>query len=313
MSNERDVNRIVRSWLEEGVTALPDRVLDNVLDQIPATHQRRPLWAVRRLPGMNSPIRLAVVAAAVLVVAVLGLNFLPRQGGVGVPPLTASPGPQSSPASTPKASAVPSPSGTRGALNQLDMGTTLKPGTYRADSFTVPFSITFASEWTAQTLNARDATFAEVDPADSGRWAAWIRVNLADNVYADPCQAGHGPVKLAVPTTVDGTMTAITHMAGFTRGAITDVVVAGYAGKHVVLKNSIDTTLCTYGGLVPMWTWDGGSLTGAATNSGAVDEIWVIDVGGKPVIIDGQVFGDYYALAYPTELRTIVSKMTFQP
>ena len=48
MSTERDVTRIVRSWLEEGVTTLPDRVLDTVLDQIPATRQRRAWWPARR-------------------------------------------------------------------------------------------------------------------------------------------------------------------------------------------------------------------------------------------------------------------------
>ncbi len=37
MSTERDVYRIVTSWLEEGVTVLPDRVLDAVIDQLPST------------------------------------------------------------------------------------------------------------------------------------------------------------------------------------------------------------------------------------------------------------------------------------
>ena len=35
-----DATRIVRSWLDEGVTQLPDRVLDAVLDEVPATPQR---------------------------------------------------------------------------------------------------------------------------------------------------------------------------------------------------------------------------------------------------------------------------------
>ena len=42
MSAERDETRIVRSWLEEGVTVLPDRVLDAVLDQVPATPSAEP-------------------------------------------------------------------------------------------------------------------------------------------------------------------------------------------------------------------------------------------------------------------------------
>ena len=64
MSTDRDTTRIVRSWLEEGVTALPDRVLDTVLDQIPATQQRRSCWPPRRLPNMNSYTRIGLGAAA---------------------------------------------------------------------------------------------------------------------------------------------------------------------------------------------------------------------------------------------------------
>ena len=59
MSTDRDVTRIVRSWLEVGVTALPDRVLDNVLDQLPATPQRRAPWPAWRLTRMNMPARIA--------------------------------------------------------------------------------------------------------------------------------------------------------------------------------------------------------------------------------------------------------------
>ena len=54
MSTDRDVTRIVRSWLEEGATALPDRVLDAVLDQLPATPQRRAWWPARRFREMNT-------------------------------------------------------------------------------------------------------------------------------------------------------------------------------------------------------------------------------------------------------------------
>ena len=51
MSAERDETRIVRSWLEEGVTVLPDRVLDAVLDQLPTTHQRRAVVAGAEVPA----------------------------------------------------------------------------------------------------------------------------------------------------------------------------------------------------------------------------------------------------------------------
>ena len=40
MTAELDTTRVVRAWLEEGVTHLPDRVLDAVLADVPTTPQR---------------------------------------------------------------------------------------------------------------------------------------------------------------------------------------------------------------------------------------------------------------------------------
>lgn len=85
MSTDRETTRVVRSWLDEGVTKLPDRVLDVVLDQVPATPQRRSGWSAWRSYRMNTYAKLAVAAAAVLVVAVVGYQLLPRSGGIGGP------------------------------------------------------------------------------------------------------------------------------------------------------------------------------------------------------------------------------------
>ena len=51
--SERDTTRIVRSWLEEGADRIPDRVLDAVEAQLPATRQRREGWLARRLRNLN--------------------------------------------------------------------------------------------------------------------------------------------------------------------------------------------------------------------------------------------------------------------
>lgn len=91
MSTDRETTRIVRSWLEEGVTALPDRVLDTVLDQVPATPQRRSWWPAWRSDAMNTYTKLIAAAAAVVLVAVVGYQFLPGSGGFGGQPIAPSP------------------------------------------------------------------------------------------------------------------------------------------------------------------------------------------------------------------------------
>jgi hypothetical protein len=109
MSTDRDTTRIIRAWLDEGATALPDRVLDAVLDQIPTTPQRRATWwPARRFPGMNSALRTGLAAAAIVIAAVLGITLLGRGAGIGGPgPATA---PPSRSASAPVSATSPSSS-----------------------------------------------------------------------------------------------------------------------------------------------------------------------------------------------------------
>ena len=114
MSADREVTRIVRSWLEEGVNALPDRVLDAVLDQVSATPQRRAWWPAWRVQRMNTMLKMALAVAAVVAIVLAGINILPKSGGVGGTG-AASPSPASTPApssTTPAPTAAQSPSPT---------------------------------------------------------------------------------------------------------------------------------------------------------------------------------------------------------
>ncbi len=49
MTTDAELSRIVRSWLEDGRTRLPDHVLDAVLADVPTTSQHRPWWPPRRI------------------------------------------------------------------------------------------------------------------------------------------------------------------------------------------------------------------------------------------------------------------------
>lgn len=107
MSTDRDVERIVRSWMDEGVTALPDRVLDAVLDQVPSTPQRRSWWLARRFSPLSSYARFGVVAAAAILAAAVGIAIYANSVGGPPPEASASSAPSLRP--SPSAFALPTP------------------------------------------------------------------------------------------------------------------------------------------------------------------------------------------------------------
>ena len=91
MTTERDPRtRIVLSWLREDAHENAERVLLRALDEVDATPQRRSLGGRRGgRTDMNSYAEAIVAAAAVLVIAVVGYQFLPGNGGVGSQPTIA--------------------------------------------------------------------------------------------------------------------------------------------------------------------------------------------------------------------------------
>ena len=104
MSAERDVNRIVRSWIRADEPDSADSVLQVVLSRLDTTPQRRSWWPARRFPTLNSSARIGLGAAAAFAVAIAGIGLLRTASDVGptkspTPSLTPSPSP--SPASNP--------------------------------------------------------------------------------------------------------------------------------------------------------------------------------------------------------------------
>jgi hypothetical protein len=80
---------IVLSWLREDAHENAERVLLRALDEVDTTPQRRSWWPARRSNRMNTYVKLIGAAAAVLVVAVVGYQFLPSSGGFGSQPTIA--------------------------------------------------------------------------------------------------------------------------------------------------------------------------------------------------------------------------------
>jgi Tol biopolymer transport system component len=131
MSSDRELTLIVRSWLEEGATVLPDRVLDDVLAQLPVTSQRRPWWRAWRTRLMNGSLKFAAVAVAVVAVAAIGLAVYFSRPAV-LPSSTQSPGLSpsvtvASPTNTPTTAPVTSQPSDLVAIGGLVAYTVLAP------------------------------------------------------------------------------------------------------------------------------------------------------------------------------------------
>jgi len=280
MSTDRDTSRLVRSWLEEGVTALPDRVLDAVLDQVPATHQRRSWWPTRRFTDMSIYTKLAAAALAVVVVAVIGYQLIPsRPGGNGGLPTTA-PSATPSPTVAPSASPTPIPYSIAPATGLLTPGSVVLDGAF---PLTIAFDVPAGWSRQGSTELADLVSVHKVRGDRSPTWASWA---IVANVYRDPCHSASGPANPPVGPTVDNLVTALTTMVGFHATTPTDVTVAGYSGKRFQLSDTIDPATAGCDDTTWLSLWEPASGGATAQVPGATTmQFWVLDVHGTRLVM----------------------------
>jgi len=82
MKTDHDLERAVRLWVAQGSDQLPEPALDAALDRIETTKQRHAGWLARRFNAMNgNALKFGLAAAAIAIVAILGVRYLP--GAVG--------------------------------------------------------------------------------------------------------------------------------------------------------------------------------------------------------------------------------------
>ena len=197
MSTENDVARSLRSWLREERHEDADRVLDVVFDQVPATPQRRVFWSAQRFTDMNTYTRVAITAAAVLIVAMVGFALLPRNGGPGV---------DASPSPSPSPTVHPTPSPTPGAYvfpAQGELAIRRHSLTVEGISFSVDVPV---SGWVSDGAHwfTRD-TGVTPDGAAILFWSP-------DNVFADPC--AHTPLSPPVGPSAADFAAAVSQLPG---------------------------------------------------------------------------------------------------
>lgn len=272
MSTDRETTRIVRSWLLEGVTSLPDRVLDDVLDQLPEAHQRRARWWPAKWPlHINKAVAWSVVAAAVAFIALLGISVLAPAG-----PTFGDAGER--PTATSAASPMPWP-----AVEGAD----LTPGTYRADiPEPIHSIITVPEGWNACGMRGGEIT-ACAGRTESGA----VDVLIVANVVRDPCDRSRALLDPPVGSSVDDLVAALSNLSGFEVTDPVDITLDGFPGKEMALTapTAPDCTLDGTG--LGTWTRQGRPGTNGV-GPGEVNLLRILDVDGVRVVIAGAYQSD---------------------
>jgi len=309
MTIDRDITRIVRSWLQVDEHESADRVVDNVLALLEATPQRRSWWLTRRFAQMNNSAKFAIAAAAVVVISIVGFNLLPRSSSNvgGGPGVSASPSPSASPSTA--ASPSSSPAIAFPAAGPLPVGR----HTFTEDG--IVFSLALSTTgWSSSGLNCPQGCTTNAGWIDRGNGqtptSAWLPIWAVDGVFTDPCTQKAAPAA----TTVAELASAVTHIPGTTATAPKDVTVAGHAAKYVVV--TIPHTLPCAPNSFHLWYDIGGcgGSTPCGRYASAVDSIvrvWVVDLNGKPFWLEGET----YQGASPSlgqEIQSIVDSVQFE-
>jgi len=286
MSANNDISRVVRSWIREDEHDSADNILQVVLSRLDSTPQRRSWWPARRYASMNRPLQAAIAAAAVIAVAILGYNFLPRSGGSGgepsAPPtvtstLAPSIAPTSAPTSASCAAALP-PSGPLAVGSRHCM---------ILEGVPLSFSVQ-APGWMSTSVDLIKGEYESPDGIGIVPWSS-----TPENVYADPC--AHTPLSPPPSATAAGFAAAVATIPGTDLvSGPSSVSVGGRPAQHVVLTIRQDLDCDPH----DAYRWYDESTGGASggwrwfPELGSTIQVWIIDVDGTLVWIDAESFNN---------------------
>jgi hypothetical protein len=288
MSADREATRIVRSWLEDGVTRLPDNVLDAVLDQLPSTHQRRATWwPVRRLLDMNKTLALSAAAAAIVLVAIVGFGLL-RPGGLNF----------GAPAETPIPTATPEPRALiEGAQGPGTFSTV--PGGDNPDEDPPQIVFDMPEGWAA------NRTFFIGAENESG--GANLFFIQPSGLHSDPCLANSGTPDVSVGSSAESFAAALAAHASYDAIRTGDVLIGGHDAIRMELETPLDLdySTCERG---QFWLWDA-PLYGEEANR---YDLWIIDLDGTTMVLLSNV-GDSTSPELREQRDAIIDSLRIEP
>ena len=219
MTFEHDTERLLDTWLADGPTVAPDRVLAIATARIERQRQR-PAWRLQdwRLRTMSTPARLAALVGALLIAALAGSLVLTGGGGRAAGAF---------PALTPSPTASPAAATRRVAWTRATTSCAGRP------SDPMAFAITAPGGWTGYGgfFIGGPHKLAAIRPASASR-------STDDpEVVTDPCDASvHSPSPSAGAPSVDELVAALSARQDLGVSGVIDTQLAGYSGKRVDLQ-----------------------------------------------------------------------------
>jgi hypothetical protein len=233
MTARRDHDLLIRAFLDEGQTELPDRAYNAVRAEIDQTRQRVVIGPWRE-PRMTNFARFVIAAAAVLVVAMVGINLIPGQGQVG------GPGGQPSPSSTPSPTAAVSPTveptepPSPTATPEADPDGDLAAGTYAfrplpAPNDSLTLTVTVPEGW----YSFGGVLIPSGEPGTEPPGGMAILFNDVTTINGDPCDWSGTADDVSIGPAVDDLVDALLAQTPYEVSQPVDVTIGGYSGKRV--------------------------------------------------------------------------------
>lgn len=261
--NDRNLDQLLNAWMDLGPSSAPDRVADAARLEARTTSQTAiPMWwPPRRLPLMNNTVRLALAAAAAVVVALLGYSFFlaPNVGAPG--PDDPSPTLAASPNLLPRA--------------EVD----LAAGTYSlGDAFPVGLTFEIPTGWASCSSGPLEQGICAFSGTVGGpTGGTGVGFHIVENVVEDPCDAT-SLLDPPVGPSVEELAAAISNLPGFEATAPEDVTVDGFAATRLTLT-APGAAACE-----SLSTW----ATPDRVNGvgfGEASSLYIVDVDGVRIVI----------------------------
>jgi hypothetical protein len=290
-THDPDIERVLDVWLADGPTQMPDRFFGEVLGRVERQPQRRLARLLPRSLHMNLVRYAALGAAALLILALIGVAV--TGGGRREPTAPPTPTPLPSAATLPASDA-------------------LVPGRYAWDWSGGRLSFSVPAGWSARYdgLISKDA--ASILP-----WLPGTRWEVS-RVFGDACHPTGTSQRIG--SSVDELLTALDAQTS-TDASVSDVVIGGRSGHRVVMtiSPSVDIATCEDGAQGPAKIWTDSAEQGYFAfpfDTPGGGTAYVVDVDGKRVafipgaFIPGTQPG--VSAADRAELDAIIASMAFE-